>query len=100
MEASIELIRNHEITIIAESGSYPHTDNCYHVKVKNPESGAEWDDHYAPKPVVKFIFEIKRLSYFVSWDSLVDLIKIFNDYGEWKWTDGSDSESMSHDESI
>ena len=92
---SIQHIYTYKHRVLGESGAYPSTDNCHVVEFDSGD-GKTWTDHYMPKPALRFLEAMIAIRDKVSKAEMETILKTFDEYGSWKYSEGSDDESMSH----
>lgn len=88
------------------TGSYPHTDNCYNVKVIDTSNNTSYDIMFFDKAEyelikkIKEIYDLLPMQHFARKkvklidDTLGTLVDLIEAYGDSKYTEASDSAAM------
>lgn len=94
MDLDLKLV-SATLEILKETGTYPQTDNCYEVKITYPD-GTGFTASYMPKPVwhMATTLQLLRKENKLSDHALISIIKNFNDYGDWMWSEANFNASM------
>jgi hypothetical protein len=99
MELSLELLWNKRLKKVGTSGTYPSTDNCYVVDVYDRETNEfEYTIHFCPKPIFELWEDLREMKakYGIGKTSMLPILRGINDWGEWKYDQGVDSEMMNN----
>lgn len=104
MELTYDLVVYGKMKVLGTTGTYPSDNNCYRVEItypgKRPKGAVDWVAEYFPKPVYEMWKNLSVASKILNKEVLVGLIDSFNEYGDWKYYQGSADESMSISEDI
>jgi hypothetical protein len=96
MDLTMNLLYSSKLEKLGVTGTYPKTDNCYHVRVTD-DKGNSWESHYMPKPVYHMWEKLNVLRHnktTIKKKDIADLVTIFNEYGDWKWEDADTNAAM------
>ena len=93
MDLSYKIVRYCTLEIVAVTGTYPQTDNCYHVKVTD-NKGVSFEAHYCPKPVYDMWKLLSSAADLLPKEMIEGMVQTFNDYGGWKWYEADYDASM------
>lgn len=83
-----------KVKIIKESGTYPHDNNCYHVRVSCPgfaDESTEFDIHFLPKAEYELAMQLRALSKILRKDELERIKKLIEDFGDHRYQEALDS---------
>lgn len=95
MGISSDLVYNKELNVLKVTGLYPKTENCYQVEISDAKTKEIlWVSDHFPKPAYKFYVKLKSIKDVVSRSTIEELIILFNDYGDWKYSEAYDDASM------
>ena len=81
-----------KVTIVKETGTYPHENNCYHVKITTPE--ASYDIHFLPKVEYELASHLRALSKILHKEELAKIMKLIEEYGDHRYQEAMDSAAM------
>lgn len=86
MELTLDLVFKKLLRKTGVTGTYPQTDNCYSCEVIDIDTGkVEFTADYIPIPVFDmWVYLSSNKKRFTKID-ILDIIRPFNDYGEWKY---------------
>jgi hypothetical protein len=97
MELSLDLILNKKLEKIGITGTYPHDNNCYKCDVINIENDEVlFTANYVPIPVFDMWVYLSSNKNRLTKIDILNIIRPFNDYGDWKYDEGVDSEIMNN----
>ena len=90
---TLDLVKNGNLTVLGPGYSYPERKDILSIKVEL--NSHEWERNYH-KSVYEMWKTLKGINHTVSEETLKTLIDNFEEYGEYKYSEGSDDEAMSN----